>query len=216
MSRNIVQIFVLLILAIPILQADSKSLEIIKILPESKSQNINNGICYKNAQLNNFDQVIERLNSPEKISKFMLKNITYTSSTQRKNARKNEYWWKTPQETFSDGHGFCYDLSAFALYCLIKNNYTNAKVLFVCWGDWGKRSNTGHLVCIFIQNNQLYSIDNGKLKGPFYSVNQLINSASRNRKIKGYGIFLFDEIPFHTPYNKMDYFCVKSNPQDLQ
>ncbi len=156
---------------------------------------------------NNFDKIVKKLNSAEIISEYMIDQIHYTSSSQRYSARKYGYWWKTPQETFNDKYGFCYDLSAFALYCLVENGHANAKILFVCWGDWGNKSNTGHLVCMFEKNNKYHSIDNGKLKGSFNTLEQLIESASRKREVKGYKFFHYNEIPFHIPYKEMNYFC---------
>ena len=167
---------------------------------------------HKSFDRNYFDKIVKKLNTAEIISEYMTDQIHYTPSSQRFIARKYGYWWKTPQETFHDKYGFCFDLSAFALYCLVENGHPNAKILFVCWGDWGNKSNTGHMVCMFEKSNKYYSIDNGKLKGPFNTLEQLIESASRNRKVKGYRFFHYSEIPFHTPYKGMNHFCEKTSP----
>lgn len=141
------------------------------------------------------------------ISAYMRKNIKYTPKAKKKIAAQNGYWWKTPEETFTDKYGFCYDLSAFALHCLIENGYSNAKLLFVCWGNWGRDSRSGHVVAMFQKNKKYYSIDNGKLLGPFKSLENVIRGASHNHKVKHSKTFEYNEIPYHTPYNKMDYFC---------
>ena len=71
----------------------------------------------KSSDQNHFEKIVQKLNTPEIISEYMTDQIHYTSNSQRFTARKYGYWWKTPQETFHDKFGFCYDLSAFALYC---------------------------------------------------------------------------------------------------
>ncbi len=84
-----------------------------------------------------------------------------------------------------------------------KNGRSNAKLLFVWWGNWARESNSGHFVCILQDNEKYYSIDNGHLKGPFVTFDQLLKSASRKRKIKGYKFFGYEDIPFHTSYYDM-------------
>ena len=61
----------------------------------------------------------------------MLRHIPYTSDTQREESGLHGHSWKTPEETYEDGYGYCYDLSAFALHCLWEHNYDDAKIMFV-------------------------------------------------------------------------------------
>lgn len=49
------------------------------------------------------------------LCQFMQQRLSYTNQHQRSQAALTGYHWKTPSETLRDGHGFCYDLAAFAL-----------------------------------------------------------------------------------------------------
>ncbi len=144
--------------------------------------------------------------SAEMISRFTQANLRYASEEQRRRSRGNGYWWKTPEETFNDRFGFCYDLAAFALCGLENSGLTEAQLLFVAWGRWGIESNAGHFVCIHRIGESYYSIDNGILKGP-YSFEQLLLSASRNREILSYKHFKAKDIPYHIRYSDMTSFA---------
>jgi hypothetical protein len=156
---------------------------------------------------NGLEFTLVNLNTAEKLSEYMLNNIKYTSKQQRKLSRKHGHNWKTPQETFLDKYGYCYDLSAFALHGLLKNNYQEAKLLFYCEWNWGKESNSGHFVATFVDGGMIQLIDNGRLKGPFRNYKEIIDYYSKRRKIKHYRFFEYDEIPFHIRYDEMGYFC---------
>ena len=154
---------------------------------------------------NNFETTMASFRSAEMISHFMQANMQYASEEQRRHSRENGCWWKTPEETFSDSFGFCYDLAAFALSGLKYLGLNEAQLLFVAWGRWGIESNAGHFVCVHCVGESYYSIDNGVLKGP-YSFDQLLLSASRNRKIWSYKHFAAKQIPYHIRYNDMTTF----------
>lgn len=150
----------------------------------------------------NFETTVASFRSAEMISHFMQANLQYASKEQRRRSRKNGCWWKTPAETFNDRFGFCYDLAAFALSGFERSGLTQAQLLFVAWGRWGIESNAGHFVCVHRVGKFYYSIDNGVLKGP-YSFEQLLLSASRNRKVLAYRYFASKDIPYHTRYCDM-------------
>jgi hypothetical protein len=152
-----------------------------------------------------FDRTMAGFRSAEMISHFMQANLQYASEEQRINSRENGFWWKTPEETFNDSFGFCYDLAAFALYGLRCSGLTDGQLLFVAWGHWGIDSNAGHFVCIHRKGESYYSIDNGVLKGP-YSFEQLLLSASRDREILSYRYFTAKEVPYHVRYSDMTNF----------
>jgi hypothetical protein len=63
-------------------------------------------------------------------------------------SRDYGFWWETPEETFNDGFGFCYDLAVFALYGPGSSGLTGGQLLFVAWGRWVVESSVGHFVCI--------------------------------------------------------------------
>lgn len=146
-----------------------------------------------------FETTIASFSFAKTLSHFMRANLRYASEEQRLLSRNFGYWWKTPEETFNDRFGFCYDLAAFALCGLEQSGLTEAKLLFVAWGEWGIESNSGHFVCFYCVGNSYYSIDNGVLKGP-YSFNQLLLSASRSISISSYKIFSAIDIPFRMSY----------------
>lgn len=149
-----------------------------------------------------FETTIASFSSVKMLSQFMLANLQYASDEQRRLSRNYGCWWKTPEETFNDRFGFCYDLAAFALCGLVQSGLTDAQLLFVAWGRWGIESNSGHFVCIYCVGNSYYSIDNGELKGP-YSLKQLLLSASRSRSISSYKFFSAKDIPYHMSYRDM-------------
>ena len=155
------------------------------------------------------DEEISELKTGKVISEFMLQNIHYTSRAkgERDESRKHGYSWKRPAETFVDKYGFCYDLSALSLYALLKNGYSDAKLMFACWGDWGNKSSTGHFVSFFKENGKYFVINNGRFQGPFDSINQVERIAAGGRKIIHTRVFEFGEIPFGIRYSNMDYFC---------
>jgi hypothetical protein len=152
--------------------------------------------------VSSFETTMMSFRSAEMVSRFMQSNMQYASEEQRLRSRKNGCWWKTPEETFSDRFGFCYDLAAFALQSLECCGITDAELLFVAWGRWGIESNSGHFVCIHRVGEFYYSIDNGILKGPFL-YDELLLSTSRNQKICSYRHFTAKQIPYHIRYSDM-------------
>ena len=155
-----------------------------------------------------FEETISQLDTPELIDDFMRTYIRYTSKGfQWDESRRHGFRWKSPKETYDDGYGFCYDLSAFALHCLLEHGYNDAKILFVCFGDWGNESNSGHLVSLFSENGQDYLFNDGRVMGPFSSFDEILDVASHGYPIKYYRFFKYEEIPFQTKYDDMDYFC---------
>lgn len=140
------------------------------------------------------------------VASAMQRHLTYANESQRILSRSHGYRWKIPAETVYDGYGFCYDLAAYALNALATFSFRELKLLFVWWGEWGRVSQSGHMVCQFQIDDGLYMIDNGFLKGPYQSREALISHIARGRQVKGYRFFDFPEIPFHLRYSEMDYF----------
>lgn len=135
----------------------------------------------------------------------MQDNLKYATKEQKQASKIYGCWWKTPEETYCDGFGFCYDLASFALECLLCSNLAHANILFVAWGDWGKDSNAGHFVCTYRIDSFYYCIDNGYLKGP-YSFDQLLQVTARNRAIHTHRFIESDHIHYHLKYQEMGCF----------
>jgi len=144
-----------------------------------------------------------QLRSVEAISDYMTRHIHYADGKQRILSQDTGCWWKKPEETFRDKFGFCYDLAAFALYCIGQSCTHSGALLFVKWGDWGRTSNSGHFVCTFQREGDYYSIDNGVLKGPYRSFADLFQCAARNRRVLAYRFYTLEQVPFHTKYIDM-------------
>lgn len=142
--------------------------------------------------------------SLEDICSYMQTNLQYTSEQQREQSRHHGHQWKRPAETLKDGFGYCYDLAAFALAAIEASNLGEAKLLLVCWDQWGKKSNSGHFVCVYPDQsqNEYLCIDNGFLKGPL-SFAELLQVAARNNTVLSYRWFEAHEIPYHTKYSDM-------------
>jgi len=160
---------------------------------------------YASDRWKNFDEVVDRLNSPRLVCVYMEDNIKYGGTAESISTR----WWKTPEETFKDKIGYCYDQAAFALHCLAKNGHSNFKILFVRCGDLNQDSSgNGHAVCMQEEGTRFYTIDNGKLKGPFSTLDEVIASASQStkeRRVRAYRFFYYDSIPYHRPYGEIYY-----------
>ena len=148
---------------------------------------------------------VDALDSANQLSEFMLANIHYANELQRRCSADHGYCWKTPAETLNDGYGFCYDLSAFALYCLKRQGYNASRLLFTYWGQWGSESGTGHFVCVFREQGAFHAFDNGYLKGPYHSLRQIIRVVAKGRPVQGYQLLSWSQIPFHTPYRQLGY-----------
>ena len=72
------------------------------VYQDQKTTDINSSI--------HLSRIVKELNTPEKISAYMLRHIGYTPDEKRIIASQYDYWWKTPEETFEDKYGFCYPL----------------------------------------------------------------------------------------------------------
>ena len=156
-------------------------------------------------QWKSFDDVVDRLNSRDMISIYMEDQLPWGYS----GSAAHGYWWKYPEETFKDKCGHCYDLSAFALHCLAKNGYTNAKILFVRCGALNQDSSgNGHAVVVQDEGTRFYTIDNGWIRGPYSAIDEVIVSASQSTKTKkalACRFFYYSSIPYHTPYGEIYY-----------
>jgi len=150
---------------------------------------------------------ISLLSSPEELQGFMQKHLQYASDSQRLLSRSHGYHWKTPEETFNDGFGFCYDLAAFSAWALARMGVKNARLLLVVWGRWGTETNSGHFVCTWQYAGYWYCFDNGFFKGPFLWVDLLL-TASRQRMVKSVKWFDLSEVPWHIRYYDMSRFSI--------
>lgn len=140
---------------------------------------------YKSERWENFDEVVDRLSSPELVATYCIDNFRWESHEWyelQSTGTLEEVW--SPRRTFILRKGVCYDQSAFALHCLIRHGYSYndfqvhrhhaACVLSASGRSLGLGE---HYVCLYIQDGQSYTIDVGTpyvrgIKGPFRTVEQ--------------------------------------------
>jgi len=138
---------------------------------------------YTSERWKNFDEVVDRLNSPDLISVYMWNNIRYEDDPENIN--------QSALTTFNKKAGDCEDHAMFGLYCLIENGYAydnfssysnNAACgLDVQWGKIGSPNALGHAVCLYKTNSLFYYLDNrGVKRGPYKSVDDVVNSINSN------------------------------------
>ena len=83
---------------------------------------------------NDFYETIKELDTPFKISSWLIANVHYT--------RDVGDYWQTPIETFNRRRGDCDDFGRFAQYCLNRHGYSS--FLLVMWNEKG-----GHATALF-------------------------------------------------------------------
>lgn len=112
---------------------------------------------YASERWQDFDKVVDRLNSPYVVNTWVMDNLVYDPS-RLKNVGN-------PQTTFELKRGVCRHFGMFATECLSKAGY-NAKNLSVLWGQ-----DEGHGVCIVNANSALWIVADstrlGQTIGPF-------------------------------------------------
>jgi len=147
-------------------------------------------------------QALPRFSTLAQISRFMRRNLDYTTGEQREQAALHGYRWKRPVETLHDGHGFCYDQAVTALALVEQAELGRGYLLLVRWGNWGRERNSGHVVCVVPQGNRLMVLDNGRLTGPWWPERALVHSiaAGRPAAVQRWNL---EEVPFGLPYAAM-------------
>jgi len=135
-----------------------------------------------------FDEVIDRLNSPVLVRIYMVLNISYDMEKFAGIKQESPYW-ATPEETFERKKGVCVDQGRFAFYCLFRNGYEydnfdkwddHAACMFEAYNPAKPPSNRGHLVCLYIESGKFYTIDGGWIKGPFNTVEEAADATWRD------------------------------------
>ncbi len=109
-----------------------------------------------------FQETISSLDTPEKLSDWMLKNIKYESHY--------EIWVETgvqyiasPEEIFESKRGGCADFAVFACAVLEYHGYETEILGISIASDPSK----GHAVCVYHSPSLLYTINVGRIEGPY-------------------------------------------------
>jgi len=134
---------------------------------------------FRSERWQNFDEVVDRLNSPDLLVIYMDNNFSY-------DWKKHERWvagdhsWDMPLDTFKNKKSDCGGQAIFALYCLLENGYmydnfdtyrNNVASLLGCWDPSNPQAS--HTVLLYKENNVFYTIDSGETtvtKGSFATI----------------------------------------------
>lgn len=140
-----------------------------------------------------FEEVVDRLNSPNLVIMYMQRNILYDDEEARNVIKGGTPRWATPRETFETKKGICTEQSAFALNCLLSNGYKYDNF------DINKRRaacilfarpspiHVGHATCLYVdEDNSFYIINNGKRQGPFSTIEEAANATWENWGVYGF------------------------------
>jgi hypothetical protein len=130
-----------------------------------------------------FDTVVDRLNSPPLISIYMRDNFNYDMEEMEEIYLSRSGPAVPAEKTFETKIGTCGDMSRFALHCLINNGYEYASFktednsaamvgIFISTGA------IGHAICLVKDKGVFYAIDNGAFRGPFPNEETAIHSES--------------------------------------
>jgi len=129
---------------------------------------------YNSSRWKDFDEVVDRLNSPSLVRIYAWDNIGY--AWQSPGVPEARRFLQSPLETFKRRLGNCGDQARFIAYCLHRAHY-NANY---CRVDWDSRA---HAVCVYYDKNGLlyfldntYTISGSKhmaLQGPFESIKEI-------------------------------------------
>jgi hypothetical protein len=133
---------------------------------------------YTSEKWQDFDEVVDRLNSPRLVSIYMINNIAYDYEE----AASVPHRFAPPRDTFLRRKGICNEQARFALYCLLNNGYDydnfEAKENAACTLGIDIDTLRGHDVCLFKEKSLFYTIDNGAIHGAFPSVEAAADSTA--------------------------------------
>ena len=109
-----------------------------------------------------FLETVNILDNPEKLSEWILDNIEYQSSYEEYQETGFDYN-TSPDETFANGVGNCAEFAILACYVLEHHGY-NPVILSI---QVESKPWKGHAVCVYESSGSLYSINVGRIEGPF-------------------------------------------------
>jgi hypothetical protein len=146
----------------------------IENLIEDAWKNTTTSKNYDSNRWSNFEEVVDRLNSPFLVATYMHDNFSYFYRPT----------FRPPELIFKDKGGACSNWARFSTYCLLINGYEYdnfdvhkhyaACTLAAYKGDYFGAvaiglAIQGHVVTLYTQDGLFYTIDMGKIGGPFRS-----------------------------------------------
>lgn len=140
-----------------------------------------------------FEEAMARLNTPEKVNAWLVKNFTYDWKKANKiigiHMGQWDFWTnviKYPSQTYHDKKGVCHDAANLAGYALHKAGY-KVKIVTAKFRGTSAKGFEGHTVCAFERKGKWWVIGdtrgrNGRVKeyieGPFRSIKDVAMYAS--------------------------------------
>jgi len=112
----------------------------------------------------NFQETISSLDTPEKLSDWMLKNIKYESYYET-----GINYRLTPEEIFESKCGCCAEFAIFACVVLEYHGYETEIFTISVASDPSK----GHAVCVYHSSGLLYIINVGRIEGPYQTYHDI-------------------------------------------
>lgn len=128
-----------------------------------------------------FDTVTGILNTPEKVSTYMRKNIKYVYEPRSS--------WQSALETFTRKAGQCGDQAMFADYLLLKAKY-KAQILVA--GEFSNRRTNTHAVCLYQYDKVFEIIDDGIKRGQFSTIEDVAHDICNRAGWSYEGYELYD------------------------
>lgn len=152
---------------------------------------------YASDKWQDFDDVVDRLNSPELVSIYMQDNISFDHEARQRKARVGR--WYPPRETFDEKKGNCNEQARFTLYCLLENgfsydNFETHKNNAAC-GLAARLEDPAdpksHMTCLYGKDNEFYIINDGVIQGSLLSIEE---AAEATRP--GWEVYMFCNVDY--------------------
>jgi predicted transglutaminase-like cysteine proteinase len=146
----------------------------------------------------NFDEVVDRLNSPDLVSIYMNYNIRYKTDMELYGMKN---YWASALETFKNKAGDCEDHALFATYCMV--NAGHEAYILISGELRTQRLTQSHAVGLYKMNNQFWYLDNcGVKRGPFITIKDAaLNICSLARfSFEGYELYDINKRMFYREY----------------
>ena len=131
---------------------------------------------YESDRWKDFDEVVDRLNSPNLVATYMATNFFYKfhSGVIPHDA----------QAMFNKKEGDCKDYAMFASYSLLNNGFDyddfEMKDKAACILKMWRGEHDGHSVCLYKWDNEFHIINLYRIQGPFSTVEEAANTALPN------------------------------------
>jgi len=109
-----------------------------------------------------FQAAVSSLDTPEKLSQWMIENLTGESYYEQEKESGTRYT-SPPDEIFETRNGNCRVFAVFACYILQYHGY-EAEILSI---KVASDESMNHVVCVYRSDDSLYVINNGRMEGPY-------------------------------------------------